>query len=298
MIHDDCPTDLLAKERRDTLSAAERRTLQLHLVRCKSCRAWQQLGRGFDDEGSARTDDDAVVRRIADGIRYSSISPISKAPKRSKFGRAATPRWLLLAALTATGAAAATVARWKISWQIPPEVGESVARSTPRQIYDDTSPKTNVALTPVELARRDAPVTTSAASARYAVAPTSPSKPSLTGNTSPVPIESALSLYREANQARRKGDASRAILLFRRLQQAFSRSPEAHLSHVALGGALLDSGAPREALRQFDRYLATSGQQALAAEALYGRARALGALGNRVEERSAWQRLQADFPRS
>jgi TolA-binding protein len=67
---------------------------------------------------------------------------------------------------------------------------------------------------------------------------------------------------------------------------------------VALGGALLESGAAREALQQFDRYLASSGNKSLAAEALYGRARAMGALHNRTEERAAWLRLTQEFPRS
>jgi TolA-binding protein len=105
-------------------------------------------------------------------------------------------------------------------------------------------------------------------------------------------------LLRQASDARRAGDADRAVGLYRRIQQDFPKSSQAVLSSVALGGLLLDRGLPRAALGQFDAYLASSRGGVLIPEALYGRGRALAVLGDRREERQTWDRLLADFPKS
>jgi TolA-binding protein len=304
MTHDDCPTDLLAKERRDELTALERRTLQLHLVRCESCRAWRQIGRDFENEAATPIDDAAAVQRIAQGIRFSSTSPLSRSAPVVKVRRPSTVQWLVLAAMASTATAAAAIAGWTISRDVPlPEAAEATTRSAsarkPTPI--DSSPNEPLARDlpdPSECDSAEEPKAGDNASnaATAAAAPTL--KGSHSGGSNSLDGESALLLYREANQARRRGDVSRAVLLFRRLQQSFPRSPEARLSNLALGGALLESGAPREALQQFNRYLAASGAKNLTAEALYGRARALQALGSRSEERSAWEQLAAEFPRS
>ncbi|AUX20880.1 uncharacterized protein SOCEGT47_013560 [Sorangium cellulosum] len=105
-------------------------------------------------------------------------------------------------------------------------------------------------------------------------------------------------LFREANDARRAGSARRAIALYRALQQGFAASPEATLSLVSLGSLLLDTGAPAAALAQFDRYLAAAGSRALAVEALYGRGRALRALGRSGDEAQTWRRLLREHPSS
>ncbi len=113
----------------------------------------------------------------------------------------------------------------------------------------------------------------------------------------PAPVGPAR-LLREASDVRRAGDAERAIDLYRKLQQQFSRSPEAVVSAVPLGGLLLDRRLPQAALAQFDSYLGSSRGGVLIPEALYGRGRALSSLGDRKEERQTWDRLLADFPDS
>ncbi len=102
----------------------------------------------------------------------------------------------------------------------------------------------------------------------------------------------------QATEARQRGDRTRAAELYRRLQRQFPASAEAVLSAIPLGGLLLDDGLPRAALAQFDDYLGKAHGGALIPEALYGRARALGRLGDRAEERRTWTRLCADFPDS
>lgn len=108
---------------------------------------------------------------------------------------------------------------------------------------------------------------------------------------------SAAKLFGEANQARRSGDIGRASGLYHLLQDQFPGSPEADLSRVTLALLLLDSGDARGALSGFERYLAGS-SRALEAEALVGRARALGRLGRRDQEAVAWREVQRKYPRS
>jgi TolA-binding protein len=104
-------------------------------------------------------------------------------------------------------------------------------------------------------------------------------------------------LFSEANQARRSGDVGRASGLYHLLQDQFPGSAEAELSRVTLSLLLLDSGDAQGALSGFERYLAGS-SRGLEAEALVGRARALGRLGRRDLEASAWQEVQRKYPRS
>ncbi len=108
---------------------------------------------------------------------------------------------------------------------------------------------------------------------------------------------SAAKLFGEANQARRSGDVGRASGLYHLLQDQFPASPEAELSRVTLALLLLDSGDAHGALAGFERYLASS-SRGLEAEALVGRARALGRLGRRDLETAAWQEVQRKYPRS
>jgi len=108
---------------------------------------------------------------------------------------------------------------------------------------------------------------------------------------------SAAKLFAEANQARRSGDIGRASGLYRLLQDQFPGSPEADLSRITLALLLLDSGDAQAALAGFERYLAGS-SRGLEAEALVGRARALGRLGRRDLEAAAWREVQRKYPRS
>jgi TolA-binding protein len=110
------------------------------------------------------------------------------------------------------------------------------------------------------------------------------------------PVTSA-KLFGEANQARRSGDIGRASGLYRLLQEQFPGSAEAELSRVTLSLLLLDSGDAQGALVGFERYLAGA-SRGLEAEALVGRARALGRLGRRDLEVSAWREVQRKYPRS
>ncbi|MCL2448395.1 MAG: hypothetical protein FWD17_05560 [Polyangiaceae bacterium] len=120
-----------------------------------------------------------------------------------------------------------------------------------------------------------------------------PAPRSLPAAASPDPA----TLFSQANESRRKGDAAGAAARYGLLQRLFPASPEAALSHVALGRLYLDRmhDAVR-ALSQFDAYLRATGHDGLREEALVGRALALQELGRADEERAAWHALLAAFP--
>ncbi|WP_437744970.1 tetratricopeptide repeat protein [Sorangium sp. So ce1504] len=124
-----------------------------------------------------------------------------------------------------------------------------------------------------------------------------PSAAASSPSASPT-ASTAEQLFREANDARRAGRSRRAIELYRALQKGFASSPEATLSLVSLGGLLLQDGSPAAALAQFDRYLGVAGSRPLAVEALYGRGRALRALGRAGDEAQTWRRLLREHPGS
>lgn len=108
---------------------------------------------------------------------------------------------------------------------------------------------------------------------------------------------SATKLFADANQARRAGDVGRATGLYHLLQEQYPGSPEASLSRVTLALLQLDGGDAQAALAGFERYLSGS-SRGLEAEALVGRARALGRLGRRDAEVSAWREVERRYPRS
>jgi outer membrane protein assembly factor BamD (BamD/ComL family) len=125
---------------------------------------------------------------------------------------------------------------------------------------------------------------------------TEPSKDATNEPPAKEPLTAA-TLFGEANQARRAGDIGRASGLYHLLQDQFPSSAEAELSRVTLALLLLDSGDAQGALRGFERYLAGA-SRGLEAEALVGRARALGRLGRRDLEATAWREVQRKYPRS
>jgi TolA-binding protein len=116
-------------------------------------------------------------------------------------------------------------------------------------------------------------------------------------NSEDLPVTAA-ELLSSAGQARRKGDAARAITLLEALQSRFPGSAEAQASDISLGMLRLQLGATVVALKDFDRYLGRSPSGDRAADALWGRSKALLALKRPGEAEKSLRQLLARYPES
>jgi TolA-binding protein len=317
------PEELFDKLLEGELSVAERERLQAHLEACEVCRF----------EYAARLDFQAEALELgaASPPPTLPLRPLHAADVfRPRQRRSRRVVWSLAAALliTASGAVASSVVG-KTPWRAAASLfsqsaapaerpARASARPAPARVVGSSAQV--VVAPPVVAPLADAPAVTSheppvrarervaeqANGARangVATAPTTGDLPNVSAkdgvakeNAVKEPA-SAAKLFGEANQARRSGDVGRASGLYHLLQDQFPGSPEAELSRVTLALLLLDSGDAQGALNGFERYLAGS-SRGLEAEALVGRARALGRLGRRDLEATAWREVQRKYPSS
>lgn len=290
MIGEPCRAELAIRGRRGMLTDSGKLALDAHLAECASCRVDQDIFADLDEESVVEIRDGARIERLSAVARTWALGQqraVGGARKPARHARA----WAAAAVLLFAGTAGA--AMW---W-----TGRSASRASVAASSVSGVRLPSVGRTP-EPSPTGAAVTT-AAPTDATVDPGERPRALERERTSPRPARApagvtADSLLRQAGDARREGDGERALGLYRRLQGEFAGSPEALLSKVPLGNLLLDRGREREALAQFDRYLDATPSGALVPEALYGRARALSAAGDRPEEQRAWQRLLRDFPAS
>ncbi len=224
-------------------------------------------------------DDSAVVFRMSDAARRWA----GRRDRRRVAPRVAVwrPVWIAAMAASLVLIIAGTVSAFWL-WRRPEAAAPSLKNSTTTVVQ------------PAQTVARAARVTPAPPPAEPE--PPIPSQPAGVRHASHA-VSAALLLQR-ATEARRQGDVAQAITLYRRLQQLFPTSSEAVLSTAPLGGLLLERGATLPALQQFDDYLRAAPAGVLVPEALYGRGRALRALGQATEERQTWRRLVAAFPDS
>jgi tetratricopeptide (TPR) repeat protein len=107
----------------------------------------------------------------------------------------------------------------------------------------------------------------------------------------------APALFAAANRARVSGQSERAVALYLRLENDFPDSSEALTARLSLGLLLLNAGRPEAALTEFRAY-ASRGRGTTLAEAYWGQALALRALGRVPEERAVLEKLNREFPDS
>ncbi len=101
----------------------------------------------------------------------------------------------------------------------------------------------------------------------------------------------------QANAKRHAGNRDGALAGYADVIVRFPSTREAAVSHALRGRILLEQRDAPRALVEFDAYLAM-GRGELREEALVGRARAFGILGQPGAERTAWDTLLASYPRS
>ena len=277
----DCRGDLLLRARRGLITDSERLALSAHLASCEACQLLSEFGRDFEAVGGAAVGDSAVLARISERTLRNVRSPRLRSPRLRVYWLAAASIVLLagLAGATWLNQSRRPVPSSNTAWPGRPAVVSAALPAAP-------------ATTAVPLA---APATTGEGVppevATSGVARTINSVPTLRAP------ETADSLFREANEARRAGETAHAVSLYRELQRRFPAAAETSISRVSLGSMLLDTGASGPALRQFESYLAKP-EGSLAAEALYGRGRALKNLHRPAEEAATWRSLLERFPRA
>jgi TolA-binding protein len=301
MTRPDCSSGLVARSRRDPLTRDERVRLDAHVTTCPSCRLEQRIGADFDAIGGVRPGDDVLDARLADAI----VQGCSGRAHR----RGPPPRWVwasvaaacLLAAAGAGAGLSLGHRRASGPQQGPAQLagaegafGPSLP-SPPPAVAEAPAPAVGT-IVPMPLVSREAEA--SAAAPPRVPRPSRAQQLRAEARSEPTEIETASSLFESANGERRKNHVTSAISLYDQLQRRYPKSEEARISRVSLGRLLLERGIWSEALSQLDAYLASGDGGTLVPEALFGRARALEALGQTADARAAWNRLLLTFPDS
>jgi TolA-binding protein len=109
-------------------------------------------------------------------------------------------------------------------------------------------------------------------------------------------LESAPVLFRRANELR-QSDWDAAAALYERLALRHTESREAGVAEMALGKHAFSEGRALKAVQWFEAYQRREGGE-LAAEAIWGEARALQSLGEGERARELWTRLIEQYPAS
>lgn len=328
----ECQGELLARERRGELSQQDCLALRAHLADCGSCRMARQVFADLDDASGVDVHDGVRIERMSSAARRWAHQRSRTVEPRWPGRRRLRTLGLAAVAVLIGGTASATVWFWEHPGAIHLDgIGALVGmgpRTAPVIRYGRT-PGSNaggdVASAPAGAVTVVAPpavfpggaaeiasagpnsgsLAAGTAGARLLLQPQRPTPGRGAGHRAVRVAQNALAtsptaadILRQASSARRSGDAGRALRLYRTLRHDYPDSSESLLSSVALGGLLLEQRSPRSALAEFDSYLGSSRGGELIPEALYGRGRALAALGDREEERRTWRRLVADFPSS
>ncbi len=271
----ECRSELVVRERRGDLSTAEQSALSAHLQMCASCRLTQRLGADFEQ---------AAVLDPADGQRIAGLSEVAR-------------NWALGAQAAPERLRSRSRSRWSLGLVAACGLLVAFGASAALGVFEAPRPPAPSNTTPAPQAHpasKPAPVRAVVAKSEEAPAAAPVEKP-VQAVARVDHDETAAELLERGSRARRDGNATQAIAVFRTLEQRFPSSAEARIAEVRLGGLLLTRGQARAALAEFDRHLAHGG--GLAPEALYGKARALGALGD-PSEREVLSALVRDYPAS
>jgi TolA-binding protein len=319
------PEELLDKLVRGGLSASDRQRLDAHVAVCEACRFELEARRDFMEVAV-----ELPAPVFVGSERRGEVADMPPPEARRK----RRPLWFItVAALLSSGVSFGAWVTEAVRSEVrpPPPPAPRAARPPSRTRADaprrsgvrTEAPDPERVLGLEDLRRGDRPSMEPSATREDPRARTrsEPQRPrehpttqlagsvgtagsALARDTSPAvraenvaPVETASDLFRAANQARRDGDPSRAVDLYRALQSRYPDSDEARLSRATSAQLLLDRGDAKAALEGFDQYLAHDGTL-LGEEALVGRALSLQKLGARDEEIAAWREVLSRFPQS
>jgi hypothetical protein len=306
------PEDLLDRDARGELSAAEVERLALHLRACAVCRLERTLRADFQqNEEPLGADFDVhglLSRVLAPGASWEP----ERVPRASARRRM---RPLLLVAALLFVAGASVAAGWggmprmraqsgpqEVNWKVPRDAhkasdGPAVTRAAAVPAVAAVAP---VPAPPVDvpvLGALSAPVEWGTKASVKPPLPGPKAGPAVASpGGSPAPSSDAATLFAQANAVRRSGDHAGAADLYRTLIDRFPRSAEAHEAQASLGRLQLGDGNASVAVRFFDEYLYAGGP--LEEDVRVDRALALGRLHRPADEAEAWSTLLRAHPAS
>lgn len=296
--------DLSARARRGELSRPEQQRLDTFLKASFEARVWHEAGCQLDAEDRVLPGDHAAVERVM----RRTVAAFAPPPQRER----RRGRWAILlvaAALFGVSAAAASVegVRWWRARSVDalPVVSQQAGGATPARTGATpaavvAAPHSAASAPAADVPAVDVPAADVPAAAVPLVSSGEAAAGAVTRSSPPKNVneEGAAALFSAAALARREGNAGRAVALLDSLQQRFPGSREARASDMTLGSLHLQRGATNAALEHFGRYLRAAPRGELAAEALWGQAQALTALGRRAEAAARLRQLQERFPGS
>lgn len=256
--------------------------------------ALSRAARAFDAQEVAGTGDDALAARMAERAFAAARGSTAKALPLSA-ERLSSTKQGPLARLRSRGVIVAAAVGFAAT---------GAAAAGGYVVLSRASAPATVTRLAVPSVKRGVPAPPRQLAGAPAAAP--PSQPS-TSAEPPAPVDSAParlhekpltpeSLFSKGNAERRAGKTAEAVGTYELLLSRFGGSSEAQMARVSLGNVLLAQGRAVQALAVFDSHLSRGSQ--LGAEALYGKARALRALGKPAEERAVWKTLATKYPDS
>lgn len=270
------------------LSPADRARLDAHVRSCEACQLERMLHADASD-GDEKWDD--VFANVAAELALDA-EPRSGVERGTWRVAAAA---LVAVGVATGGVAAASQSAWvrrafETVFEAAPVADAGVpARRDERQ----QSPRSPEPVPPEPLEEPSEPESAEGLEASESVPP-APRNPV----RRPRPPRTEQALFQDAGEARRAGRTTAAMALYRELIERFPSGNRAATARVRLGQMYLGRGSARSALSQYEAYLASRPSGSLAEEAMWGRARALRALGRRDAERGAWRDLVRAFPNS
>ena len=269
MTLDEHPEELIDLALAGGLAAADRATLDRHLVSCRACAVQLAHAQTFEADIAAQPRDAKLDRRAIEAALGRVVSATRRAQPRVGWWR-----WAAAGVLLTLGTAGAALLVRPASTPTAPAVVTALPAPPAARSIGRVSPAPSPPADPVE-------------------PDTQPAQPHASAAVTPP---TAAALFERGGDLRRRGERDAAVAVYRRLQHLHPGARETRLSFALAGRLLLDGGRPADALAQFERYLAGGG--GVDEEALEGRAKALEQVGRPRDAAAAWRKLLDRHPQS
>jgi len=247
-------------------------------------------GRGFDAEAEVLAGDEQLVERMERAVQKRYAARPLPRPRRLLGGVAGGifAAGVAFAAWRGVGAGEGTKpVSSAVSGKSVTGLSSAAPLTSTRNVESVASVASVVSSTPSAPSGSSVPHVVARASGQSTSEPSPPIDPNATAAT----------LFAAANHARVAGNVGQAVSLSQQLLARFPRSAEASSTHLSLGMLRLQQGQAALALAEFRAYEAQGSGDAMA-EALWGKAQALRALGRSKEEMETLNELVRKFPRA